>query len=52
MGRPPVVLLEAADRAAVLVVGARRMGAFTGLMVGSVSQQMMRHAHRPVLVAH
>ena len=46
------VLLEAADGAAVLVVGARGMGGFTGLIVGSVSQQVMRHAHCPVLVAH
>jgi nucleotide-binding universal stress UspA family protein len=46
------VLLEAADGAATLVVGARGMGGFTGLIVGSVSQQVLRHAHCPVLVAH
>ena len=46
------VLLAAADGAAALVVGARGMGGFTGLIVGSVSQQVMRHAHCPVLVAH
>jgi nucleotide-binding universal stress UspA family protein len=46
------VLLEAADGAAALVVGARGMGGFTGLIVGSVSQQVLRHAHCPVLIAH
>jgi nucleotide-binding universal stress UspA family protein len=46
------VLLETADGAAALVVGARGLGGFTGLIVGSVSQQVLRHAHCPVLVAH
>ena len=46
------VLLTAADGAAALVVGARGLGGFTGLIVGSVSQQVLRHAHCPVLVAH
>jgi nucleotide-binding universal stress UspA family protein len=46
------VLLEAADGAAALVVGARGLGGFTGLIVGSVSQQVLRHAHCPVLIAH
>jgi nucleotide-binding universal stress UspA family protein len=46
------VLLDAADGAAALVVGARGLGGFTGLIAGSVSQQAMRHAHCPVLIAH
>jgi nucleotide-binding universal stress UspA family protein len=46
------VLLAAADGAAVLVVGARGLGGFTGLIAGSVSQQVLRHAHCPVLIAH
>ncbi len=46
------VLLGAADGAAVLVVGARGFGGFTGLIAGSVSQQVLRHAHCPVLIAH
>jgi nucleotide-binding universal stress UspA family protein len=45
------VLLAAADGAAALVVGARGLGGFTGLIAGSVSQQVLRHAHCPVLVA-
>ena len=51
-GPPARKLLEAAEDAATLVVGARGLGGFTGLIVGSVSQQVMRHAHCPVLVAH
>ncbi len=46
------VLLAAAEGAAALVVGARGLGGFTGLIAGSVSQQVLRHAHCPVLVAH
>ena len=46
------MLVAAADGAAALVVGARGLGGFTGLIVGSVSQQVLRHAHCPVLIAH
>jgi len=46
------VLLAAAGGAAALVVGARGLGGFAGLVTGSVSQQVLRHAHCPVLVAH
>lgn len=51
-GPPARVLLEAAADAAALVVGARGLGGFSGLMAGSVSQQVLRHAHCPVLIAH
>jgi nucleotide-binding universal stress UspA family protein len=46
------VLVAAADGAAALVVGARGLGGFTGLIAGSVSQQVLRHAHCPVLIVH
>ena len=46
------VLLHAADGAAALVVGARGLGGFAGLVTGSVSQQVLRHARCPVLVVH
>lgn len=46
------VLLEASGGSAALVVGARGLGGFSQLVAGSVSQQVMRHAHCPVLIAH
>jgi nucleotide-binding universal stress UspA family protein len=45
-------LLAAADGAAALVVGARGLGGFAGMVTGSVSQQVLRRAHCPVLFAH
>lgn len=46
------VLLDAADGAAALVLGARGLGGFAGLVAGSVSQQVMRHAKCSTVVVH
>ncbi len=51
-GNPAEALLDAAAEAAVLVVGARGPGGFTGLITGSVGQHVLRHARCPVLVVH
>jgi nucleotide-binding universal stress UspA family protein len=49
-GPPAIVLLDAARGADLLVVGARGRGGFSGLLLGSVSQQCVQHAPCPVLV--
>jgi nucleotide-binding universal stress UspA family protein len=49
-GQAAEVLVEAAKSADLLVVGSRGRGGFTGLLLGSVSQQCAQHAPCPVVV--
>jgi len=49
-GAPAQVLLRLAEGADLLVVGARGLGGFSGLLLGSVSHQCVQHAPCPVVV--
>lgn len=50
IGHVPSTLLEEAAEAAMLVVASRGTGAFSGIMLGSVSRQVAEHAPCPVVV--
>lgn len=51
-GQPARILVEEAADADVLVIGSRGLGGFSGLLLGSVSQQCAAHASCPVVIVH
>jgi nucleotide-binding universal stress UspA family protein len=50
MGHPARVLLDEAEDAALLVVGSRGRGGFRGMLLGSISQDVVARAACPVVV--
>jgi nucleotide-binding universal stress UspA family protein len=50
LGHPAAVLMEASAASLMLVIGSRGRGGFSSLLLGSVSEQCVRHATCPVLV--
>ncbi|MCG6498285.1 universal stress protein [Kitasatospora sp. A2-31] len=49
-GNAAKALLDAAKGAALVVVGSRGLGGFTGALLGSVSRHLTEHAPCPVVV--
>ncbi|MEU8344836.1 universal stress protein [Spirillospora sp. NPDC048832] len=50
-GQPAAKLIEAGKSAALIVLGPRGLGGFAGLVLGSVSAQVVAHAPCPVVIA-
>jgi nucleotide-binding universal stress UspA family protein len=44
------VLVETAKDADLLVIGSRGLGGFRGMLLGSVTQQVIAHAPCPIVV--
>lgn len=51
-GNPAKVLIDRSRKALMVVLGSRGHGGFSGLMLGSVSTLVARHAACPVLIVH
>jgi nucleotide-binding universal stress UspA family protein len=49
-GTPAEKLIEASSHVDLIVLGSRGHGGFAGLLLGSVSEQVVRHSKCPVLV--
>ncbi|RYY45693.1 MAG: universal stress protein [Actinomycetales bacterium] len=50
--RPAHAIVAASRHTELVVIGSRGLGGFKGLLLGSVSSQVLQHAHCGVLVDH
>ncbi len=51
-GTTAQVLVDASEKADLLVVGSRGFGGLRGMVLGSVSHHCAAHAHCPVVIVH
>ena len=51
-GTAAQVLVDASEKADLLVVGSRGLGGLKGMVLGSVSHHCAAHAHCPVVIVH
>jgi nucleotide-binding universal stress UspA family protein len=52
VGPPAETLVRLSAEVDLIVVGARGLGALKRLLLGSVSERVLRHAACPVLIVH
>jgi len=51
LGEPADLLTAMSAAASLVVVGTRGHGGVTGMLLGSVGQKLLHHAHCPVMIA-
>ena len=52
LGSPAEILERLSTEVGLIVLGARGLGALKRLLLGSVSERLLRHAACPVLIVH